>query len=669
MKIFVADHCGFCYGVKRAVQLARSVQEPQPVQTLGSIIHNPQVVADLAKQGIKPVYDLDKVDRGTIIFRSHGVSPAVYAQAERQKLRIVDATCPHVKKAQLAAKQFVEQGYEVAVVGEADHPEVQSIVAWAGKPVAVIQDEQDAYRMSFVPRLAVVSQTTLDSGFFSTILGILKEKCQELAVGQTICTATRQRQESAITLAKHVDVMIVVGGLNSANTRHLAKVCAATGTPTHHIETANDLKSAWYAGHDKKVGVTAGASTPDWIIEEVVKTMEETEETKQAEGAEQTQQAEQMYEVKPLEEGAFVKGKVVTVTRDEVMVDIGYKAEGVIPVEELAYPRPEDAATVVQPGDEITVCITKVDNGEGVVLLSKIKADASTAWETVLKAMEEKQALSCGGAHAVKGGVVVRYQGIRGFIPASQVDLHRVEDLSTFNGQTLEVIPIEVDAEKRKLVLSRRKVLEAQRQQQRDVLMDTLVPNQIVKGVVRRLTTYGAFVDIGGVDGLLHISEMSWERVNKPEDVLSVGDEIQVMILKVDEERGRISLSLKHATRDPWFEKVEQYVPGQILTGTVTKTTGFGAFVKLPTEVEGLVHISQISPKRINTVEEALSVGDTVKVKILEIDQDRKKISLSIKAVDEDAQREQFDDYVSGKNNTRLTLGDAFGHLFKKNDD
>lgn len=653
MDIVLADHRGFCYGVRRAVALATQPPPRLPAYTLGPIIHNPQLVARLARQGVRPVDSISDIPAGTVIFRSHGVAPSAYQQAKERGLAVVDATCPHVRKAQQAVRAFVEQGYQVVVVGEAAHPEVQSVIAWAGQPVQVVETVEDAARLPAAPRLAVVAQTTINASLLAAVVEVLRPKCQDLQVSHTICQATSQRQQAARDLASQVEVMVVIGGKNSANTTRLAELCRATGTPTYHVETADELRPAWFAGV-KRAGVTAGASTPDWIIEEVIGRM---------------QDMDQIYDVKPLEKDTVIKGTVVSVSNEGVVVDTGHKEEGLIPLHELAYPVPADPAAVVKPGDEIEVYVLSTDNGEGNVLLSKVKADAMKTWEALAAALDEHRPLTCQVTEVVKGGLSVAVMGVRGFIPASQVELHFVADLTPYVGQEVTALPIEVDTQRHKVVLSRRRYLEEERQKKAQEVFASIEAGQTRKGIVRRLTDYGAFVDLGGVDGLLHVSEMSWERVKNPADVISVGDEIDVYILKKDDATGRISLSLKQTQRNPWYDAVADLASGQILTGTVTKTTSFGAFVKLPTGVEGLVHISQLAKRRVATTEEVVKQGDTVKVKILGIDRERQRISLSIKAAEDDDDRSSYRSYMAGQHNTRVTLGDTLGHLFEKKDD
>ena len=428
MQIFLAEHRGFCYGVKRAIDLAvSSASQGGKTYSFGPLIHNPQMVNKLAEQGIKIADSLEGIT-GTVIFRSHGVGPDVYDQARQQNLKIVDATCPHVKRAQRAAAALAKAGYTVVVVGERHHPEVKSIVAWAGDNAYVVETAAEAETLPSIARLGVVAQTTLAADIFEEIIAILRTKAGELKVERTICLATQQRQQAAVALAKRVDVMIVVGGKNSANTRHLADLCRQTVCRVYHIETAQELEAEWFFGV-QAAGITAGASTPDWLIEEVYQKMSELANAEMAK----------------LEQGSIIKGRVISVKPDEVFVDIGYKAEGVIPRAELAYPMPERADMVVKVGDVIDVFIDEVESADGNVVLSKLKADRALAWDKLEQAMAEQRPVEGQVIEAVKGGLTVAVSGIRAFVPASHIDLHYEENLDQFVGQKLQFVPIEVD--------------------------------------------------------------------------------------------------------------------------------------------------------------------------------------------------------------------------------
>ncbi|WP_371370845.1 bifunctional 4-hydroxy-3-methylbut-2-enyl diphosphate reductase/30S ribosomal protein S1 [Sporomusa aerivorans] len=653
MKIYLAEHRGFCYGVKRAVDMALAAAETQqPAATLGPIIHNPQMVNRLKEQGIREADTLEDIPAGQVIIRSHGVGPEVYHQAKAKQLEIVDATCPHVKKAQQAAYSLLQAGYQVVIIGERRHPEVKSIFAWSDSTAQVVETPEEAREIPYFPRLGVVAQTTFAADDFNAIIAILQTKCDELQVERTICTATDLRQKAAVELAKKVDVMLVVGGKNSANTARLASVCHEAGCKAYHIESAIELKPEWISSVHS-VGITAGASTPDWIIEEVYKKMEEMS----------------IGEVVNVKTGNIVKGTVVGVRQDEVFVDIGYKAEGVIPLLELAFPVPQSAAEAVSEGQQIDVFVIDADSADGQVKLSKVQADRITAWDKLEQAMTAKEPVAAKITEVVKGGTVAAVFGIRGFIPASQLDTRFVENLETFVGQTVQTIPIEIDREKQKAVLSRRQLLQAEKDAKEKELFAKLSVGQVLSGKVSRLANFGAFVDIGGIDGLVHISDLSWQRVKTPQEVVNVGDEVKVVVLKIDPEAKRLSLSLKDIEQDPWFTAADTLAVGSVIAGKVTKIAKFGVFVELPQGIEGLVHISEVADRRVVNAEEVVSPGQQVSVKIISIDKENKRLSLSIAQAEQDKERAEYCDYLESQApSSGVTLGDKFGHLFKRED-
>jgi small subunit ribosomal protein S1 len=655
MKIIAAEHRGFCYGVRRAVTMAQDCIGMQgEIHTLGPIIHNPQVVNDLAEKGIDVINDLSLVnDEGTIIIRSHGVGPNVYNQAEKKKMHIVDATCPHVKKAQQAAYELLQDGYTVVVIGEKNHPEVKSIVEWSNNEAIIVETVVEASKVPTISKLGIVVQTTFAGELFQEIVSILKEKCDELKICRTICTATDLRQQAALELASKVDVMLVVGGKNSANTTRLAQLCQDAGNVVYHIETADELLLNNFCG-TQIVGITAGASTPDWIIEEVYQKMQEFSQLLGD-------------DIKRIEQGSIIKGKIVGVRKDEVFVDIGYKAEGVITLDELAYPIPENADEVVTSGQIIDVYVLDADTNDGIKL-SKVKADAIVAWEVLDQALHDSKTVEAKVLEVVNGGLKVSVIGISGFIPASQVELRFVEDLSPFVNQTLTVIPVEVDSVKKRVVLSRKVLLEEKRRHLEEETFSKLAVGQIITGTVRRIVDFGVFVDLGGIDGLVHISDLSWHRVKTPQEIVSIGDQVKVIVLKIDSSTKRISLSLKQLERDPWLDLVEQFPIGTIVKGRVCNISKFGAFVEIVPGVEGLVHISELSDERVNKIEEVVSLGQQVATKVLDINKQNKRISLSISKAQQDADRVEYQSYIDTNEGIGSTIGDKLGHLFKKID-
>ena len=674
MEILTAAHSGFCYGVKRAVHLTLDAARngsPAPVRTLGPIIHNPQMVEYLEKQGVQVVANVDGLTGGTLIIRSHGVGPEVYRQVEARNLNLLDATCPHVKKAQLAAQKLTDAGYQVVIAGERDHPEVRGIQEWSGSRALVLETREEARAVQRAPRLALIAQTTFSAAVFQDIADALRIQCDELYVESTICTATDQRRKAAIELAGQVEVIVVAGGKNSANTARLAQACREAGCRVYLVETAAELQPQWFNAV-KKAGITAGASTPDWIIEEVIKTMEnftESEKQNQNTQKEQNDFARQIEteQVIKLEVGSIVPGKIVGVRKDEVFVDIGYKGEGRISLAELAYPMPEDAAEAVSEGQLINVLVLEADtNIDGHVQLSKIQADRVVAWEQLEAAVQEKTPVETQITGVVKGGLNAAVFGLRAFMPASQAALRFVEDLQPFVGETFQTLPIEIDQSKQRIVLSRKAILQQQQAVQEQAVLAALQEGSVIAGTVTRLADFGAFVDVGGMDGLVHISDLSWQRVKNPAEVVAVGDAVQVMVLKVDAAAKRISLSLKQVERDPWLDAVEEYAVNDLLPGKVTKTAKFGAFVELKKGVEGLVHLSELSDRRVATAEEVVSPGQQVMVKVLAVDKQNKKISLSISQAQQDKERAEFQQFLDTQPESgALTLGDQFAHLFK----
>ena len=648
MEIFLAQHMGFCYGVKRAVELAVNSGGGS---TLGPLIHNPQMVSRLAEQGVGVVNSLSEIDSGTVIIRSHGEGPDIYEAASAKHLQVIDATCPHVTKAQRAAKRLAEEGRQIIILGEKNHPEVKSILAWAGNGAVAVETAAEIDALSYIPRLGVVVQTTFSTSLFEELIALLREKTDDLVVERTICNATDQRQQAAVDLAKKCQVMVVVGGRNSGNTRRLAEVCREVGACVYHIETAAELRPDWFAGI-KTAGITAGASTPDWIIEEVYHTMQEMNMENQ--------------ETVTLETGMIVKGKIVAVRKDAVFVDIGYKSEGIITLAELAYPAPEQASDVVSEGQEVDVLVLDADNAEGNVVLSKVRADKAVAWEKLQAALDAKQSVDAKVTAVVKGGLTVAVFGVRGFVPASQADLHRVEDLNAFVGQTWQLLPIEIDAAKQRVVLSRRVLLEAEQEKQQAALFAKFAEGQVVSGVVRRLASFGAFVDVGGIDALIHISDMSWQRVSSPEEILKVGDQVEAMVIKLDPQNRKIGLSLKKVQQDPWQTAAAELTEGSIVKGRVVKTAKFGAFVQLKDGVEGLVHLSELADHRVNNADDVVTPGQEVMVKVLGIDTKQKRISLSLAQAQQEAERAEFKQYLQHTSSLGVTLGDKLGHLFKK---
>ncbi|MDR9785955.1 MAG: bifunctional 4-hydroxy-3-methylbut-2-enyl diphosphate reductase/30S ribosomal protein S1 [Peptococcaceae bacterium MAG4] len=672
MEIRLASKAGFCFGVKRAIDLARATLDNKegPVYSLGPLIHNPQVVSYLAQMGLEKIHDLGEIEEGTLVIRSHGVGPALLETAREKGLDIVDATCPYVRRAQDLARQLAGENIQVVVVGDKAHPEVQGIIGWTSEKAMVVENPEEAAELTVAGPIGVVAQTTQPQENFDKVVDILRKTGAEVRVCNTICNATAERQKAALDLARQVDVMVVVGGKNSANTRKLASLCHASGTRTYHIEEAGQLDPAWFQGV-KVAGLTAGASTPDWIIEEVMRRMSEFEGINSSEEVNNIEEGmKEAVEVKAVRHGDILTGTVVHVGMDEVMVDVGAKSEGIIPARELSCCEVTSLEDIVKVGDEIEVYVLKAEDNEGKLILSKEKADAEKAWVKLEEALNTQEPVEGTVREVVKGGLLVDV-GVRAFLPASLVDMGYVEDLSKYLGQVIKARVIELNRSRKKVILSRKAVLEEEYARRREELLASLQENQVVKGVVRRLTQFGAFVDIGGVDGLLHISEMSWHRINHPSEVVNVGDEIEVMVLKIDRENEKISLGLKQVLPNPWDTVAEKYPVGSIVKAKVVRLAPFGAFVQLEPGVEGLVHISHLADRHVAKPDEVVSEGEEVNVKVLSVDPAEKRIRLSIREVAREKQSKEFQDYSNSKpqdNSDVVTIGDMVGDLFEKKD-
>lgn len=633
MEFQIAPHAGFCFGVKMAIQKGEELVRSGhvPIATLGPLIHNPQEVKRLESLGIYARDTFEEISENTVIIRTHGVAPSVYEEAEKRGLQLYDCTCPFVNKVQKIAHEHSQNGYQVLILGNRNHPEVQGILGWAGEHGIAFQDIAELEQMELLGRkVCLVAQTTENLERFERAVQTLRQyEISELAVFNTICSATRERQNAALELARNVDFMLVIGGSNSANTQKLANLCRQNGCRTEHIESVKDIDVHWF-DDVQNVGITAGASTPDWIIREVILKMEELT---------MEQGLESYGVVGDIGRHDIVTGTVVKIDNDEVLVDIGGKSEGIIPIRELSFTKNVNPEEVVKVGEEIRVMVIKEENNEGNVLLSKKRVDQQEALNKLEALYNEGAVIEAPVVDVVKGGVIVDI-GTRGFVPASRLDIKYIEDIKSFVGQTLKFKIIKFEPEARKIVLSRREILEEEEKARKEQVWSTIEEGQTRKGVVRRLAAFGAFVDLGGVDGLLHVSEMGWGRVKNPGDVVKVGQEIEVYILAVDQEKGKISLGLKQLIPNPWANAAEIYAVGNVVSGKVVRIVPFGAFVQLADGVDGLVHISQISWERVEKVEDALQIGQEITAKVLELDTENKKISLSIKQMTEKPAKE-----------------------------
>ncbi len=640
MKVILAEELGFCFGVKKAINKAiDTIDRNRNVYSLGPLIHNKQVISNLKQKGLKLVESIKDAKESKLIIRSHGISLKTYEKAKQLNIDIIDTTCPFVKNIQEKVKKYYEKGYTIVIVGDCEHPEVKGINGWCNNSAYIINSENNIEDILDYDKICIVAQTTMIRKRFERICECIESNCKDVIVFDTICNATKLRQDACRKLAKQVDAMVVIGGYHSSNTKKLASISKEICDNTYHIETSDELKLEELKNY-QKIGITAGASTPDWIIEEAVNKMNDANN-------EVNEMNEMMKEIEKsmveLDKGSIVKGKVVLVNNDEVMVNIGYKSDGIISKKELTsnpYLNPDE---VVKIDDEIEVYVLALDDGEGNVLLSKKRVDDIKNLDKLEEMYNENEIIEGKVIEVVKGGVIVLTNDIRGFIPASHLSISYVDDLNEFLGKTLELKIIEFNKEKRRIILSRKEIEKEQMEKKKEELWNSLEEGITLEGEVKRITNFGAFVDVGGVDGLIHISELSWGRIDHPSEVLKEGDIVEVVVLKFDKEGEKISLGFKQLKPHPWDNVTEKYKEGEVIEGKVVRLVDFGAFVQLKPGLDGLVHISEISRKHIAKASDVLSKGQIIKVKILSIDEDEKRISLSIKEVDSDVVDEQIE--------------------------
>ncbi len=659
MKIEVASHAGFCFGVDRAVrQVYELLEKGEKAATFGPIIHNPRLVRELEEKGVKVVDRPEDTPEGVVlVIRSHGVPRQVMEKIESLKIPFCDATCPFVKKIHGIAQRAGEEGRVFLLAGDRDHPEVQGIIGHCiGEHYVVGCARELEELFSRQPSLGekpvtIAAQTTFHKKEWENTLKTLKKLCTNAAVFDTICNATALRQTEAASLAQRCDAMLVLGGRNSSNTDKLLKICAQY-CPAFLIEGAHELPDFLQKGPAGeqglsseqgkapfqplgprgKIGITAGASTPASIIKEVLAAMSEINNTEQ--------NFEEMLEesLKSLNTDEKVHGVVVGISPTEVYVDVGRKQAGFIPANELSNDpavKPED---VVKLGDEMELLIMKTNDQEGTIMLSKRRVDAMKGWDEIAQAQESGEILSGKVIEVVKGGVIVLKDAMRIFVPASQATASRGEDLNELMGQEVKFRIIEVNRQRRRAVGSIRSVLREERRAAQEKFWSEIEEGQRFTGKVKSLTNFGAFVDLGGVDGMVHISELSWNRIKHPSEVLNVGDTAEVYIKSLDRENNKISLGYKRPEDNPWEKMKNEYPAGTVCNVKIVGLTQFGAFATVIPGIDGLIHISQIADHRIEKPQDVLKVGDEVTVKITEVDFEKHRVSLSIRALLEEQQ-------------------------------
>ena len=645
MSITVAKTAGFCFGVNRAVEIVNKLADgDSKVCTLGPIIHNKEMVSELKNKGVFSIDDINEAKNfDTVVIRSHGVPKSVYDTLATFDCEVVDATCPFVSKIHRIVKKAGESDKTVLIAGDKNHPEVMGIVGHCVNDCYTFKDEEelesalDIMRKKNIDNICVVAQTTFDVTLFEKCLKNIKKVYTNAEIFDTICNATSERQAEAASLSKSSSCMIIIGDKHSSNTCKLFSICNRNCDNTFLVETASDLdldavKSA------SSIGVTAGASTPARIIKEVLDTMSEVIKSSETNDFENF---EEMLEesLKSLNTNERVMGVVVGIAPNEVFVDVGRKQAGFIPFDELSAAPINSPEDVVSIGDELELLIMKTNDQEGTIMLSKRRVDAKKGWELLEKAYEAKEIITGVVTEIINGGVIVVANDTRVFIPASQATLSRDEDLAALKGQEVSFRLIEVSqrGRRRKVIGSIKSVLKDEFAEKRAAFWETAEVGKTYTGTVKTLTNYGAFVDLGGVSGMIHISELSWLRIKHPSEVVNVGDTVEVYIKDINDETKKISLGYKKTEDNPWTILENQYPVGTVVNATIVGMTTFGAFANIIPGIDGLIHISQISNKRIEKPQDELKVGETVEAKITAIDFEKKRVSLSIRELLPDA--------------------------------
>jgi len=637
MKITVAETAGFCFGVNRAVELVeQAVRDGKKVATLGPIIHNRHAVKHFEDMGVQVIESPEDAGEGTtVIIRSHGVTRAVCEALERRGVEIVDATCPFVKRIHGIVSNAENEGRLPIIIGTRSHPEVEGIAGWCGKclifeSLEELKEWSESAECDPNSPICMVCQTTSTEYLWKSCVNFAKKQFTNLKIFDTICKATESRQSEAANLSKICQAMVVVGDTHSSNTGRLAMICREHCDRVVLVDNASELDSDFFRGANA-VGITAGASTPAWIIKEVNKTMSEITNVEAVQEENFAELLEQS--IKTLNTGDKVLGIVTSIGNTEIQVDLGTKHAGYIPYDEVSADpsvKPEDILSV---GDEIEVFVVRVNDQEGTVQLSKKKLDGMKVWDEMSAWCEEKATVEGTITEENKGGLVATIKGIRVFIPASQSGIAKGGDMAAMVGQNVQLKITEVNRARRRVIGSIRAVTSEARKAAQEKLWSEIEVGAKYHGTVKSLTSYGAFVDIGGVDGMVHVSELSWNRIKTPAEVVSVGDEIDVYVIAFDPEKRKISLGYKTAEMNPWNQFMTNYNVEDVVDAKIVKLMTFGAFAEIIPGVDGLIHISQIANKRIGKPEDVLAEGQQVQVKITDIDAENKRISLSIRAL------------------------------------
>lgn len=649
-EVIRAPHSGFCFGVKQAIEKAEkeAASSEAIIYSFGPLIHNSGVTDELKKKGVHLIESLDGIEAGSkVIVRSHGIGKWFYDEAKNKGIKLIDATCPYVRRIHNLVAEAHKYGKTVVIVGDEKHPEVQGINGWCENSAVILNEPKEIK----ADDIFVVAQTTIRKDTFEQVTHKIKEINENVQIENTICSATAKRQEGCRETAKKVEVMLVVGDKKSSNTKKLYEIADKYCKNTFFIDDIRNLPLKEIEKYNR-IGLAAGASTPENAIKEVTANMSEniTREESMLDYMEEIEKS-----LRLPRSGELVTGKIHQVTDKEIIVNLGCKKDGIIPFNEITLESDQKLTDLFSEGDEITAKVLKTDDGDGTILLSKKKLEASEHWEEINKAFEDKSLIDVNVVRQVNGGVIATYKEVQGFIPLSQLSDKFVENPAEFVGQTLSVKVSRVDPRRGKAVFSHKARLLEERQKALEEIWNSINVGDIVEGKVMRFTDYGAFVDIGGVDGLLHISEISWGKLKHPQEVLEIGQTINVKILSMNTEKGKVSLGLKQTVPEPWTVIDENYQVGQVVKGKVVQIKEYGCFVELEPGLDGLVHISEVSHKRVTNINDELNVGDMVEAKILDIDKERKRISLSIKETLEAPAQEEAVEEVAEAEETAET--------------
>ncbi|MBQ6899750.1 MAG: bifunctional 4-hydroxy-3-methylbut-2-enyl diphosphate reductase/30S ribosomal protein S1 [Firmicutes bacterium] len=650
-EIIRAENSGFCFGVKQAMEKTEEQIKSKEeggiegrIYTCGPLIHNTLVTDDLARRGVGIISGPEEAaDGDVVIVRSHGEAKSFFDKVEETGIRVVDATCPFVKKIHLLVEEAYSQGKKIIIVGDRDHPEVKGINGWCENSAVIVNSAEEAENVRGNNYL-LVCQTTIKKELLDQVEEVLKRNGTGFRTKNTICNATTQRQKSCSQLAAQCDAMVVIGGRDSSNTHKLYQIAKKVCKNSIFVEKIEDLPLHEIKKYNK-IGVAAGASTPECVIKEVIATMSEhITEMNEMNMMDLMDDIEKSLRLPRI--GETVNGKVHQVTEKEIIVNMGCKKDGVIPKDEVTLEGDQKLADLFKEGDEIQAKVIKTDDGDGVILLSKKKLEVNEHWNEINEALENKSILNVKVVKQVNGGVIAAYKEVSGFIPLSQLSDKFVENAEEFMGKELAVRVTRVDQKRGRAVFSHKVILAEEKQKKVEEIWNSLNVDDVVEGKVMRFTDYGAFVDLGGIDGLLHISEISWGKLKHPQEVLAIGDTVKVKILSMNAEKGKISLGLKQTQPEPWTVIEENYQVGQVVSGKVVQIKEYGAFIELEPGLDGLVHISEVAHKRVTDIAEELTIGQTVDAKILEIDTERKRISLSIKQTLEAPVLEKIEDAI-----------------------